>query len=460
MPPLALRSAPGPARLTLALGLALLAAACAGDEGPPNVLLITIDTLRADHLSAYGSKSARTPHMDRLAEGGVLFEAAYTDVPWTLPAMTSTLTGTLALRHGVRSGNDPLAEGEPTVAEILRRRGYRTGAVVGSYALDARFGLARGFDVYDDELFVMRADDEVSDAALALLEELAASPPFFLWVHYFGPHSLLDRSLSWQENQRRHVENYPAKVSHADAAVGRLLDALDAAELAERTLVLLHADHGESLGEHRWVGHGRYVYEDNLRVPMILRWPGHLPADARNGALVGNIDLAATILDAAGAGKDAAPLDGRSLLSAVRSGQPVRAELYFETYLSAFANFADTVKDENGRGVRVGVRRTGVLHPPWKLIVSEPHSLAVPGESTAPEPPAALQRKVERTELYRLSDDPGEKHSLAKRYRVRSRMLSDSLGDYRARATPSGTGRAPELPPDHVERLRQLGYVE
>lgn len=474
---------------------ALLPAACGkAPEGPPHVLLITVDTLRADRLGCYGREEAETPNIDALAGDGVLFEFAHCDVTWTLPSMSSTFTGTLAPRHGVRSYYDVLVEEQTTLAEILSEIGYQTAAVVGAYPVESIFGFSQGFDHYDQEftdaLFhdpgkkvrhveskrgktiaeqmefafekmlndSWRSDDEVTNAALEMLSTLRASEkPFFFWVHYYGPHSHPDATVHGKENNKKHLATYSLKVTNTDYQVGRLLDALDEAGLRDRTLVILHSDHGESLGEHGFIGHGAFLYQDNLRVPLIMRWPGRIPAGARVPGLAGNIDIAPTILEAAGAGVRAGDMDGESLFRVIREGGPVREEAYFETYMPAHFGFTETFETPEGKVVEVGVRRRGILRPPWKYILNE----AFPIYADEVKEIAEIYRKqATREQLFNLENDPGEKENLVEAERETVKLLAAELSKYAAGAQPSGERKKNVMPEDHLEKLRSLGYVE
>ncbi len=470
---------------------------CAPREEPadrPNIVLITIDTLRADHLSIYGFGERETPHIDALARRGVVFDRAYCDVTWTTPSMASTWTGQFALRHGMRSAFDRLAESKVTVAEILGAEGYRTGAVVGSYPLDSTFQLDQGFEVYDDEFTVplivsgdepkapvesrwaedpaqqmlfmfqkvraasRRTDAQVTDAALRLLDSLADSArPFLLWVHYFGPHAVLDTRIKFLKGLRRLVTGYPDRVVSTDREVGRFLEALDEFDFGSEPFVILHSDHGEALGEHGFVGHGRYLYEDNLRIPLIMSWPRRLPAGRRVEALVGNVDLAPTMLEAAGIRRSDLEMDGRSLLTAATSGGAVHEQLYHETYLPADRAFAERVALPDGEQAAIGVWRHGLLRPPWKYIVTQPHPLLHGSEEEVPE---ELRSQQHRLELYQLTEDPQEARNLSGSEIETVAAMEAVLSKLRAAAGEIQKAPKIEASREHIERLRSLGYVE
>ena len=275
-------------------GAALIgAASCAGRHAPGsaagfNLLLVTLDTVRADHVGAYGDRSAETPNLDRLASEGIRFAQASAPVPLTLPSHASILSGLLPPQHGLRNnGTGRFPEGAPTLAAALHAAGYRTGAFVGAFVLDHRYGLARGFDRYDDDiprdavagLDARRPGRAVVDRALGWLEE-DATTPFFLWVHLYDAHAPYAPP---QPFATRFAERpYDGGIAELDVQVGRLLAELDARGSSARTVVAVVGDHGEALGEHGELTHGLLVYEPSLRVPLIARAPGVL----RSGRVV------------------------------------------------------------------------------------------------------------------------------------------------------------------------------
>jgi choline-sulfatase len=309
--------------------------------GPLNLLLVTLDTVRSDHLGCYGDAAAETPHLDALARQGVRFARASSPVPLTLPSHTTILTGLLPPHHGTRNnGTAPLAAGIPTLATVLAGAGYRTAAFVAAFVLDHRFGLDRGFAVYDDEierpadtswlLEAQRPGDQVVDRALGWLAA-ADSRPFFLWVHLYDAHAPYNPPSPYRE--RHPGRPYDGAIAFDDAQVGRLLAALASRGLDDRTVVAIAADHGESLGEHGELTHGLLLYEPVLSVPLLLRAPGL--AARRVDAPVSLVDLAPSL---AGLLRQPLPpppggaLDGRDLSAALLDGrEPPPAELYAET---------------------------------------------------------------------------------------------------------------------------------
>src|SRR5579864_1550987 len=309
--------------------------------GPLNLLLVTLDTVRSDHLGCYGDAAAETPHLDALARQGVRFARASSPVPLTLPSHTTILTGLLPPHHGTRNnGTAPLAAGIPTLATVLAGAGYRTAAFVAAFVLDHRFGLNRGFAVYDDEierpadaswmLEAQRPGDQVVDRALGWLAA-ADSRPFFLWVHLYDAHAPYNPPSPYRE--RHPGRPYDGAIAFDDAQVGRLLAALASRGLDDRTVVAIAADHGESLGEHGELTHGLLLYEPVLSVPLLLRAPGL--AARRVDTPVSLVDLAPSL--AGLLGRRLPPpaggaLDGRDLSAALLAGrEPAPAELYAET---------------------------------------------------------------------------------------------------------------------------------
>ncbi len=286
--------------------LLCLTLACGQTESPRRVVLITIDTLRADRVGCYGAEHAHTPTLDALAARGVRFDTAISPVPLTLPSHASILTGLDPPRHGVHDNTlFRLSDEIPTLAERARAGGLETAAFVGALVLDRQYGLARGFDLYDDRMslrrsgrltgFAERRADRVVDAALAWLE--GASDSFFLWVHLYDPHAAYDPPPGFKAAFPD--DPYAGEIAYADAQLGRLLAALDARWTDGRTLIVATSDHGESLGEHHEPGHGYTVYEATQRVPLLIRGPG-FPAGRVVEPVVRLVDLAPTVLGALG----------------------------------------------------------------------------------------------------------------------------------------------------------------
>ncbi len=393
--------------------------------GPPSIVLVSIDTLRADHVGAYGARTGATPNLDALAADGVLFETALTPVPVTLPAHASMLTGLLPHRHGVRdNGLYRLPADVPTLAAVLASAGYDTAAVVGAAVLDREYGLDRGFRSYDDRVggpggltIPERPAAAVTDAALATAAGLR--PPFFLFVHFYDPHAAYNPPPPWAERFAGHL--YDGEVAYADAEFGRLRRELARRGLGGNAIFALASDHGEGLGEHGEATHGPFLYQATLHVPLLIAAPGRWPSGRRVKGLVSIIDLAPTLL--ALAGRPVPPgLDGRDI------GPSVRGEAVAERRLPLESEFA---LDSYGWAPLVGLT-DGVL----KWI-------------GAPE-----------QELYDLAADPRELRNLAAERPEDARRLAGSwreaVTEDRRSLPPAGSD-AEEA--ERLARLQSLGYV-
>jgi choline-sulfatase len=411
------------ARLLLASALALVFGCGRGDAGPERFVIVTIDTLRADRVGCYGDAKATTPTLDALAARGVRFETAIAPTPITLPSHATLLTALDPPEHGVRgNGRYRLREEVPTLGERMRAAGWHTAAFVSAYVLDRRFGLARGFDHYDDRVGVQdanegvaaRSADQTVDAVLAWLDR--APERFLLWVHLYDPHSPYEAP---EKYGARHLGRpYDAEIAFADAELGRLLSAIDARFDAGGTVVIVTSDHGESLGEHREPTHSFTIYDATQRVPLLMAGPG-LPAGAVVSQSIARLaDVAPSVLELAGQGELGA-VSGRSLLPLVRGEPEAEPRVAWIETLATQLDF--------GWSPLFGVRT--LEH---KYI------------------------RAPRPELYALADDPGEKRDLASEQPERVREL-DALVAARA----PGRNAAPNLAPDAevTQRLRALGYV-
>ena len=325
----------------------------AGRAAGFNVLVVTFDTVRTDAIGCYGDPRARTPNVDALAQAGARFTRAISPAPVTLPSHSTLFTGLDPLAHGVHNnGTFVLDPKRLTLAEMLSERGYRTGAVIGGFVLDARFGLAQGFASYEDKLeqdalptslgnFTERSATRVTDHALEWLGE-RPQEPFFLWTHYFDAHAPYAAPLEHLQGERRSAmfsydaestrREYLAEVTYADAELGRLLRGIPA-EVRERTLVVFTSDHGEGLGEHGEFTHSRLLYEGTLRVPLVLSNPKLFP-DARvvSDRVVGLVDVTPTVLSMLGIASEVA-FDGLPLLHAAPN--PERA-IYSESMVTLY----------------------------------------------------------------------------------------------------------------------------
>jgi choline-sulfatase len=396
----------------------------AGEPGPQpaarNVVLITIDTLRADHVGAYGHARARTPVLDGLAARGALFEHAYAAAPITLPSHATLLTGRYPPGHGARDNGLRLSQGVATLATELHGKGFATAAFVAAFPLDHQFGLSQGFDVYSDRLpraadgrlaNERPAADVVNDAISWLRQQFAISnqkSPFFLWVHLFEPHAPYGDPSS----NRPLLDRYDDEVAIADREAGRLISALGPAESS--TLVVAAGDHGEAFGEHGEYAHSIFVYDTTLRVPLLMTGPG-VPAGLRVSDPITLADIAPTVMRALGAQmKDVDGIDVSPVFS--HKALPER-ELYAESF-APLVEFGWAPL----RTVRSGV---------WKAIA-------------APKP-----------ELFDLAHDPGEQANLVTSQGAVARPLL-TRADHYASDTLSGNGSS--IAGDAADRVRALGY--
>lgn len=420
----------------LALGLAYWIAR----PSRPDVLWISVDSLRPDRLASYGSGRIATPFLDYLAANGVLFEQAYADAPWTTAAMASALTGRFAVHHGLRTPFRRLPEDETTLAEVLADHGWRTAAIVGVVSLHRWYGLGQGFTDFDDRFDSpveaagdrphlplrdyddigrlrsqrtrkwrhdsLRGDEAVADAAVAWLQTAGRRRPVFLWVHFFGPHRRRQLGDAPEAALRRSRDSYDAAVAGVDAQIGRILDELRRSGRLANTLIVLQGDHGEALLEHGELDHGQHLYDTTLRVPLLLAWPGRL-APRRSAAMVRVVDVLPTVLQLLHIppppGLDGVRLDLHPGGAASHS-----PPLLAETLLPAEASFGSFRPD--GSLAAPGLRRLAVRTPRWKYVLSAPHALVnFPPEVTYRGDPAPFRRE----ELYDLVADPLEKSNLA-----------------------------------------------
>ncbi len=410
------------ARAATIVGLLTLASAC-GDGprvAPPpvtprHVLLVTIDTLRADRVGAYGHGPARTPVIDGLAARGVRFTRAFATAPITLPSHASLLTGRYPPAHRSRHNGMAVAADVPTLAETLRRAGFATAAFVAAFPLDRRFGLQRGFDVYGDRMprgadgrpANERAGQQVVDEALAWMGSRRGDR-MFLWVHLFEPHA----PYGAVADGRPVAERYDAEVAEADRQVGRLLDGLGPGR--DQTLVVVAADHGEAFGEHGEIGHSVFVYDTTLRVPLVMAGPGLAPRLVE--ADVALVDVAPTVATLLGAGPFAA--DGADVSGPLRGGAPwPERELYAESFAPLLDFGWSPLRTLRGGGLKV---------------------IAAP-----------------RPELFDVAADAGESANLAGVDRARTASWLARVD----RISPPSLETRAAADPEAARRLQALGYT-
>ncbi|OGD34999.1 MAG: hypothetical protein A2V45_01410 [Candidatus Aminicenantes bacterium RBG_19FT_COMBO_58_17] len=303
-------------------------------KGGFNVLLITVDTLRADRLGCYGNTRVKTPHIDSLAQKGALFTRAFAHTPTTLPSHTNILLGTTPVYHGVHDNHNFVVREEfLSLAEHLKNSGFATGAFVGAFPLDSRFGLTQGFDVYDDNYgtsssqefsYVERKAEVVVDKALEWLQN--QNGRWFLWVHCFDPHQRYEPPEPFKTEYKDRP--YDGEVAYVDYSLGKLLDHIRNQRLDEYTLIIFTGDHGESLGQHGESTHGYFAYNSTLWIPLIIVSPGLKPE--RIDQPVAHIDVYPTVCDVLGISRPS-HLQGLSLLPAMNKKKLPERELYFES---------------------------------------------------------------------------------------------------------------------------------
>ncbi|MDG2308819.1 MAG: sulfatase [Candidatus Binatia bacterium] len=461
----------------LLAGLFLLACACTTpDPGPPaqpNVLLVSIDTLRSDHLGAYGYDRDTSPVLDRLAAEGALFESVVASSSWTLPSHTTLLTGLPPELHGVDTSEERLLTEATTLAEVLHERGYATAGFASGPYLRAMYGHDQGFDTYDEST-VWPEDDIHRKPTSPQLETLAVNwldawhvkedeKPFFVFLHMWDPHydfsppppydimfdpeyegtvtgdDFAGTDQVHKDMAARDLEHvlalYDGEIRYTDEHLGRILAALERLGVYDDTIVVVTSDHGEEFFEHGKKGHSKGLYDEVVKIPWVVRYPRRIPAGQRIGNQVRSMDVAPTILGLAGI----EPPQGFG------SGS---ANPYREHDLSGWitgarkvASFPDLTAFSHET---MWAHRVSVQTPKQKLIV-----IRTP--------------KGRTVEFYDLANDPGEKQDLTAGGPVQGKGRA-LLGSLRA-WDQHWKGRAPlsapiELDPKHVEQLRALGYVE
>ena len=402
----------------------------------PNLILITLDTLRADALGIYGQEKRPSPHIDQLGKEGVLFEHAMTTNPETLPSHASILTGQWPHHHGVRANAGfILPEAKLTLAEILKEEGYRTAAEIAAPVLRKETRITQGFThqrgalsrnvtlksvptQHDSEKPMTRDGADITDRALEFMQRYG-NDPFFLWLHYFDPHNPY---YAPQEFRGRFKDSpYHAEVAYVDNQIGRLLEGLRMLDLDENTVIALTADHGEGLDEHGEPTHSYFVYNSTMRVPLILWAPEQLKGGNRISSLARTIDILPTVLELLGV--EAPPeIDGQSLLPLIEdTGNPEDRSAYGEA-----TRFAATFSLPTLRFLRKGN---------WKYI-----------HKTNPE-------------LYNLKEDPNELTNLASRHPERVLEMREELEALLTDRPTTGTSAQSEIDGQIAAELIALGYV-
>jgi arylsulfatase A-like enzyme len=431
----------------------------------PNVLMISIDTLRKDHCSAYGYERDTTPNLRLLAEEGARFDLAYAPSSSTAPSHATMFTSLYPLAHQVLKQGQTLAQGDYTLAEHLTANGYETAAVVASFVMNEKFGFAQGFTFYDDDFKASTAtihrrywkgqpdvidQDAVETTRKAihwLKKKRSGQNPFFLFVHYFDPHAPYvppePFASQFAPPGRQPAEldqitgRYDGEIAFTDREIGRLFEALKETGLEENTLVLVTSDHGEGLGQHDHLGHSINIYEEAVRVPLLFRWPDRIAKGCVFTAPVEQVDLAPTMLDLIGVKADGFSFQGRSLAAALRGDDDASLDGDRPVYLYREYYENRPMKLYSGRQVLLKGGKSGIRVGKWKYI----------------------EGKEEKTrELFDLEADPQEQINLTSTHSQKAGELASQLEAWedvhRRKESLKDTISEKDL-----ERLKALGYV-
>jgi len=424
----------------------------------PNVLLVTIDTLRPDHLTAYGYARATSPNLDRIAAEGVLFETAYAPMSTTGPSHATLFTSRYPLGHGVVRNGIPLSEELPVLPAILAEHGYRTAAFVSSYPVSRHFGFARGFAHFDDDFSGVasmglaswngrsveggfdRLGSDTVDRAIAWIATQAQDQPWFVWVHLFDPHAPYLAPAPRGETfkspgataRQALVDAYDGEILYADTSLGRLSEASQADAGNRGLLTIVTSDHGEAFWEHGWNGHNRNLFDEEVRVPLIMHWRGRIAAGQRIGEPVSLVDLFPTVLAATEVVASDLTEDGIDLLPAIVGNRRIDSDraLYLQR----------PVRDRSPRRRHKPAASFGVRKGNWKLVNG---------------------RKARRSLLFDLEADPGETRDLSYAEPERAAELAAQIATWSQVEAANAPARDTNPVPEEVERkLRALGYAD
>ncbi len=406
------------------------------DVRAKNLLFLCVDTLRPDHLGAYGASPSPSPAIDELARSGIVFERAYAHASWTLPSFAAILTSLYSSTHGCWTFKSSLSESFATLPERFQEAGFDTYGIASHVYFNREYGLQQGFDAFDDE-FAHKYDEagwipitspRVSEKAVRWLEERVAAEdrdPWLLWLHYFDPHvPYVDhaRARTGVETPDEHAR-YVDEIAFTDRYVGEVLVALERLGLAGETVVVFLSDHGEAFEEHPGVRrHSKSLFDEELRVPLVVRVPG---LEARRvSAFVRTVDLHPTLFELFRIPLGPAPIEGRSLVSALLGEELASPRLLAEIRLHD------------------GFHARAIVDGRWKLV-----------EDTSND----------TTRLYDLVGDPGETQDLAGERPELAAELRAEMESLEGRAREASGlyegGREIELSPETLERLRELGYA-
>lgn len=422
-----------------------------------NVLLIIIDTLRADHLGCYHYDRSTSPHIDKFAETGALFQNSYCQMPTTGPSHASIFTSLYPRRHGLLKNGWILSKSYPTLAEILERNGYTTAGIVSSFVLDPRFGFDRGFGEYDADFSALGAsmghnmawegvhvsggfDQRANVTTAKALQWLRkhGKEKFFLFVHYFDPHSPYNPPEPHVQDFLRDgantldtaIAHYDGEIGFVDQEVGRLLDYLKEEGLDSRTLIIITSDHGEGLGQHEWMEHGMYLYEEQVRIPLLMSLPGVIPEKTVVNSTVEAIDIAPTILDILNVAPERS-FSGQSVFPMILDPRNEADQIVFleRRYYEVPSYLGVKV-----RGQKFAVRRGN-----FKYIWA-------PQEETQ--------------ELYDLFNDPTELSNMVDAYPDDSANMQAMIQQWEREQESEHPKPVQTIDEESRDKLRSLGYVD
>ncbi len=401
-----------------------------------NVLIVTFDTTRADHIAAYGNRNAQTPILDKLAQDGVLYERALTSIPITLPSHSSIMTGKVPFSHGVRdNGLFKLNDSQHTLAEILKQNSYNTAAAIGSFPLTSQFGINQGFDFFNEHItqdfedifgertipkdrlfFDERKAAQVNDAILPWLNDNADSP-FFIWMHYFDPHHPHEPPAPY--NQSFIHDLYLGEIAYADESLGNVISELKRLNKYDDTLIVFTSDHGEGLDQHNESTHSLLIYNSTLHVPLIIKYPKQVYANTRISNWVGLVDIFPTILNQLNI-EIPDDIQGQ-VLPINNTAEPTRL-IYAETLSPRFSR---------NWGEQRGLIKNGIkyIHGPQK-------------------------------ELYNIDNDPNEINNLINSKPVLAQSMHDDLQDYLDENQLPETSSSIDVDAETLNTLRGLGYIQ
>lgn len=407
--------------------------------GIRHIVLISMDTTRADYLGCYGYQHNTTPNIDAVAAEAIRFEQVIAPTPLTLPSHSTMMTGTIPPYHGIHDNqNYTLADSNLTLAEMLKAKGYTTGGIISTYVLEHTFGLDQGFDTYDDEFDetingyagAERRGGEVSEHAIRWLDE-NQDEDFFLFLHYYDPHSpydppdvyrgLFGSKASTDEKNKIFKLSYAEEIAYTDHCIGQVVEKLKSLDLYDSTLLIITGDHGEGLGEREEMGHGYYIYQESVHVPLIIKLPGQQTAKTVSG-VAGLVDITPTVCSLLGI-ETPQHIQGRDLSGAL---------------------FDEPLEDDDHYIYSESLLATKYKASPL---------LAVTGNRFK-------YIQTARPELYDLIEDPAETHNLVDEQSQRARILQDVLGVILEESLAAGTTDSKlELDDESLKKLESLGYV-